>query len=652
MKETTGIMGDEKDINFYQIFTQSPAIWLVIDPETGRIIDANAAATNFYGYSIGELRALTIFEINIASTMRITELMNSVKNSSEKPIIFQHKLKNGFIKDVQVYSSPFLFNTRILLSSIIIDITESKKDKEELQRSRDRLNVVVEATKAGIWDWDIKTRKIFFDKRFRDMLGYEEAETISVWEALCYPDDIPRVTQAAQDYLTGGNDRFEVECRLLHKDGSYRWIRATGQLLYDREGLPLKWVGSCSDIHHRKIIENLQQEHGRKMRHFAYAISDLSFIMDEDGRYIEAYVNSNVFPFFSKRNLQGKTLYDILPHEEACHYLEDIRETIETQKPLRIKRTINRRIGKRTLIIRTALMDYTLEGKRTVAVAILDITEQEKAMALLQSSYELRMRNDILNDILNMKPMDKEITAYVKNLGVDFSLPLFCCILKLDTADDVEVSPNNIGIQGLRDEIIIYINSLHRCLAWNYRDTIAIVSQADKSNLRCNMDLAESLHTKISGLYPELIIKIGVGETRLGQKGFVKSFQQAWDAYTASRCMGNNKVVIHFRDLGVLKILLGQNLYERTPEYIENMIGNLIRYDAEKGTNYLDTLEVILQNENLKEAAQTLFIHHNTAIFRKKRIEEILDIPINNFEIKLCLAMAIKLHRLNKEKAL
>ena len=93
-----------------------------------------------------------------------------------------------------------------------------------------------------------------------------------------------------------------------------------------------------------------------------------------------------------------------------------------------------------------------------------------------------------------------------------------------------------------------------------------------------------------------------------------------------------------------LKVIYKQ---ERAHEFIETTIGKLIRYDYDKGTNYLSTLEVILQCSNLKEAAQLLFLHHNTVVFRKRRIEEILDRSIHEFDTKVMLAMAIKLYKLN-----
>lgn len=81
---------------------------------------------------------------------------------------------------------------------------------------------------------------------------------------------------------------------------------------------------------------------------------------------------------------------------------------------------------------------------------------------------------------------------------------------------------------------------------------------------------------------------------------------------------------------------------------MEDNIGKIIEYDQEKGTDLLNTLEEFLQNSSLRETAEKMFLHPKSIVFRKQRIEKILGISIESFEMRITLAVAIKLYKLSK----
>jgi DNA-binding PucR family transcriptional regulator len=85
---------------------------------------------------------------------------------------------------------------------------------------------------------------------------------------------------------------------------------------------------------------------------------------------------------------------------------------------------------------------------------------------------------------------------------------------------------------------------------------------------------------------------------------------------------------------------------EEAREYVQETLGKLIAHDRQKKTNLLHTLEVILESGSLKEAAQRLFLHYNTAVLHKRRIEKIVGAAIEDAETRLMLATAVKLYRL------
>ncbi|MCF7794459.1 MAG: PAS domain S-box protein, partial [Candidatus Cloacimonetes bacterium] len=122
----------EDDI-YKSIFETNKAIKLLIDPETGKIIKANSAASNFYGYSVSEMKKMKITDINILPEKQVH--IDMKKAIEEKKLFFQfkHRLASGEIRDVEVFSGPVTIQGKRLLYSIIHDVTKKKKAQREMK---------------------------------------------------------------------------------------------------------------------------------------------------------------------------------------------------------------------------------------------------------------------------------------------------------------------------------------------------------------------------------------------------------------------------------------------------------------------------------------------------------------------------------------
>jgi diguanylate cyclase (GGDEF)-like protein/PAS domain S-box-containing protein len=115
------------------MFHDHGAVMLLVDPDTGRIIDANPSAAAFYGYSVGELRSMSITDINVMPAAEVAELMSRVESRGVSHFVFPHRLAGGEIRRVDVHCSP-INDGRPLLFSIVVDIEERVLAEEELVR--------------------------------------------------------------------------------------------------------------------------------------------------------------------------------------------------------------------------------------------------------------------------------------------------------------------------------------------------------------------------------------------------------------------------------------------------------------------------------------------------------------------------------------
>jgi PAS domain S-box-containing protein len=135
---------------------------------------------------------------------------------------------------------------------------ESERARKALRRSHERFDLVIRGTDAGIWDLDLTTDELFLSPRWKSQLGYSEDELSNrrgTWESLLHPEDRERALAAVRDYLDGRTRTFELEHRLRHKDGSYRWIVARGIAIHDAAGRPLRMAGSHEDVTERKVLQ-------------------------------------------------------------------------------------------------------------------------------------------------------------------------------------------------------------------------------------------------------------------------------------------------------------------------------------------------------------------------------------------------------------
>jgi len=120
-------------MEYQGIFENHHAIMLIINPETGDIIQANLAAINFYGWSQKELMNMRITDINILSKEEVKARMQLARSKNKTHFLFKHQLSDGTIKDVEVHSGSIMREGKKMLFSIINDITERSQAEKTIK---------------------------------------------------------------------------------------------------------------------------------------------------------------------------------------------------------------------------------------------------------------------------------------------------------------------------------------------------------------------------------------------------------------------------------------------------------------------------------------------------------------------------------------
>jgi len=139
------------------------------------------------------------------------------------------------------------------------NITEEKRTRDELRRSTDLWEFALEGAGDGVWEYDFVTRKSFFSRQYKKMLGYEEHEFKNdpeEWLQRIHPDDQIIVHQTDEQYAAKEITAHSREYRIRHKEGHYIWVLDRGMIIsYSAEHTPGRMVGTHSDITDRKNAE-------------------------------------------------------------------------------------------------------------------------------------------------------------------------------------------------------------------------------------------------------------------------------------------------------------------------------------------------------------------------------------------------------------
>jgi purine catabolism regulator len=295
----------------------------------------------------------------------------------------------------------------------------------------------------------------------------------------------------------------------------------------------------------------------------------------------------------------------------------------------------------------------TIENVDLVAI---DFTATIIAMKMFKietsKEKEKRRRNEFLNNLLFDRIQSAEQAVHEgKSYGIDLNIPYIAAIVNIDFPNKV-LEPNNENDIFDNLDRLIYNSPLpdrDKYICWNNSDVIVILSPV-KRNCNNNIDntiqIASEIKSSLIKLLPGAAVTIGIGRYHPGILAIGKSYREAQMAAGTGELVWGSNGIYHYNDLGVYQLLSQFAGKEQANDFIENILSSLIEYDTKKNSQLLLTLEQLLTGDNIKNIAEKLYIHPKTISFRKQRIEEILDLNLEDPEKRLSLSIALKLYRL------
>ncbi|MBE9181698.1 PAS domain S-box protein [Oculatella sp. LEGE 06141] len=236
----------------------------------------------------------------------------SARNLSLFDIQVRERSASGEIRWLRLCSTPRrLDDGRVIWNGIRLDINDLKQTEETLRQSEERWQLAISGSNDGIWDHNLQTNEHYLSPRCLELTGYgyNESNTFDKWLTYIHIKDVSRVHTTFQAHLEHRSSNYTCEYRMRCKDGSYKWLLAKGQALWDEQGNPLRAVGSLTDISDRKRAEEALQRYER----IVSATTDAILLLDRS--YVCQVVNQAYLNLHNKRqdDIIGRSINDIMP---------------------------------------------------------------------------------------------------------------------------------------------------------------------------------------------------------------------------------------------------------------------------------------------------------------------------------------------------
>lgn len=225
-------------------------------------------------------------------------------------------------------------NGVVVWYTVILDVTERHLAEERLKEQQAQLEVAIRASKIGFYFHDLSTGTMLVSPTHRAQLGdlpRTEAFSCADWQEQLHPEDRDRALAAYEQFLRGEAD-YDIDFRLRHHDGTYRWFHSNAVLIRDAQGRPSKVVGTHIDITDRKAAELALRESEERYRLLAENMTDIVCLLDREGRCLYVSPSYETLLGWSSGRLIGQHFTQLCHPDERSRVKQELQQMIQQQR--------------------------------------------------------------------------------------------------------------------------------------------------------------------------------------------------------------------------------------------------------------------------------------------------------------------------------
>ena len=312
--------------------------------------------------------------------------------------------------------ASYLGQRPVRVIGTVVEVTERRRAEEELRRSRESLELAMEASQAGYFDLSLDSGTAFWSPRAREILGLTGDHyhpSPAILPQLMHPDDVQEFMARYAEFRAR-HTPLDADVRARHSNGQYVWvhIRAVHQL--DAAGRHVRTIGFLHDISSRKLAQMAVADSERKFRNLIEGSLQGVVILREDKALFCNLTYAHMLGYDSAENVMALDSLEI-------HLPPDTHDAFRSRWEMALRRELDGKTLKHHILDRhhrsrwfesiERLVQW--EGEPARQLVVLDVTERENFQATLRASEErFRLLADNVSDVITLYDED-QVLRYV-----------------------------------------------------------------------------------------------------------------------------------------------------------------------------------------------------------------------------------------------
>lgn len=262
----------DSESRFRALVEQSLAGIYIVQDSRLRYVNPGFAA--IFGYDSPETLIDKVSVTDLVSPEDRERVTENMRRRIDGELSYLHYIfaglhRDGSRIDVEAHGRTIDYLGRPAIIGFILNITERRAAEAQLRVSEERLKLALDATRDGLWDWDLRSGLAYLTPHYYEITGYRPDEVTPDFEFFkrtVHPDDLAQVQKAMEEHLQGKTPSIEFDYRLVTSSGEVKWMRGRGRVFErDAEGTPLRMIGTITDISARKAVEETLRKQSQEL---------------------------------------------------------------------------------------------------------------------------------------------------------------------------------------------------------------------------------------------------------------------------------------------------------------------------------------------------------------------------------------------------